>query len=460
VGAPFHDRFHAAEEPAPGRCPVCIAAAPVQDLPTRLHLADGARRSVECSARPNGDGTQPVARVLSFRDTEQRRALEARLREAQRMESIGRFVGGVAHEFNNLLTPIVGGMSVARAALGPDHSLHATLGNLERAGERAAGLVRQLLASGRRIELAREPVDLTATIRQVLALLRPTLDRRITVSFQPSRDAWVLADPGQVHQVVLNLCLNARDAVAAHAAGPMAISVATRRLAPEETGGRTGEWIELDVSDTGPGIPADVLPRIWEPFFTTKRLGDGSGLGLAVTHGIVTQHGGWIAVETEVGRGASFRCAFPAAAARDAPEPEPAPAGRAHGGAAILVVDDEELVRSTIRTMLEPVGYDVHEADCGEAAVARLAEGFRPDAILLDLLMPGIDGWDTLVAIRSIVGAIPVIVISGYDARHSGAIGPTGVAPEPEARLSKPFQVAALMDTLASVIRRDRPASV
>jgi signal transduction histidine kinase len=462
VGLSFHDCFHAPADAAPDPCPLCAVPTDAHEVATSLRRPDGTRLTVECSARPNGAGEEPVVRVVSFRDTGPRRALETRLRQSQKMEAIGNFVGGVAHEFNNLLTPILGGVSVARMVLGPEHGLQGTLAGLQAAGQRAAELVGQLLASGLRSELAREPVDLSETVRHVLAVVRPTLDRRITVTFTPSGDAWALADPGQVHQVVLNLCINARDAVMTQLNGPRgaAIRFATRRfegVEPSAVGdpaAREGSWVEVEVTDTGPGIPPEVLPHIFEPFFTTKRVGEGSGLGLSVTHGIVTQHGGWISATSEVGVGSTFRCTFPATSQVVASDNEGSLPPRARAGATVLIVEDEPAIRDMIRTMLDAFGYVVEEAASGETALARLEAGFRPDAILLDILMPGMDGWEALAGIRAIDPSIPVIVMSGYDSRNPRGASPDPEAGQPEARLRKPFQIPDLIGTLVAVVRR------
>ncbi|MDP2314539.1 MAG: AAA family ATPase [Pseudomonadota bacterium] len=461
VGATFHGRFHVPEGEARRPCPLCDASTPLQDVPARLRTADGALRWVECAVQPGCPGDRAGIRVVSFRDVGRRRELEEQVRHSQKMEAIGLFVGGVAHEFNNLLTPILGRVELAREILGAAHPLQASLGSVAQAGERAAELVRQLLALGRRTEVVHQPTDIAATVAEALGFVRPALDRRIQVTYRAVDGAWALADHGQVHQVVLNLCLNARDAIlgAPRSDGLARIDLAVRRAEVDAAAAaldpdlRVGSWIELEISDTGPGMAPDVLSRIFEPFFTTKDFGEGSGLGLAVLHGIVLQHGGWVSVRSAPGEGTTFRCAFPATAPPAPllllPPPPPPVAVRGR----ILLVDDEEGVRSLARAVLERQGYVVEEAADGLAALGVVERGPRPDAVVLDLVMPGLDGWRTLARIRELDPTLPVVVMSGYDSR-----GGEGRPVEPDAQLAKPFRLRDLVATVARVLAVRRPS--
>ncbi len=466
VGARFHDTFHDADpadapDGGAGACALCASSGPVQDVPARLRLPDGGTRWVECASRPDEGGHHPGVRVLSFRDVGRRRELEAQLRHSQKMEAIGLFVGGVAHEFNNLLTPILVGVELAGAALGSEHPTHASLVRVGRAGNRAADLVRQLLTLGSRIDPAPQVIDLSVSVTQALAFIGPTLDRRVEITFEAADGAWARADPGQVDQVLLNLCLNARDALLPdlEAGRPARITFSVRPVtldagaAASDTRARAGSWIELAVADTGPGIPADVLPRVFEPFFTTKPRGKASGLGLAVLHGIVQGHGGWVTVRTEPGEGTRFACMFPAASPPPtAPEvvvTNAPPSPEVHPRS-ILLVDDEQMVRDVARRSLEHVGYAVEEAPGGTAALSLLQAGYRPDLIVLDIQMPDLDGWRTLASIRALDAAIPVVMMSGYDL---GAAEPRPHAPD--ALLRKPFSIDQLAVTVGRVIARN-----
>ncbi len=459
VGAPFHDTFHLIDRADLGACPLCASASPLQDVPARLRRSDGEDRWVECAVQPTGAGE----RVLSFRDVGRRRELETQVRQSQKMDAIGLFVGGVAHEFNNLLTPILGRVDLVRVSLGQDHPLQESLASLEQAGERAADLVRQLRALGRQTQLERRPIELAAAVDEALALVRPTLDRRVTLTSTFDDNTWALADPGQVRQILVNLCQNARDAVLGDAVGdrPTMIDVGVRRIvvtaddAARDPSASPGAWVVLDVADTGAGMSPEVLARIFEPFFTTRRVGKGAGLGLAVLHGIVQQHGGWVSVRSAVGEGTRFRCAFPPTpppghvAAPEAHPPAPQPGGRHR----ILVVDDEALVRNVTRSALEHYGYVVEEAVSGDRALERLRDAPALDLVLLDRMMPGLDGWGTLAAIRERWPTLPVILMSGFDTTASD----TRASP-PDAHVNKPFHVRELIAAVRRVIG-ERPAS-
>jgi signal transduction histidine kinase/predicted ATPase len=459
VGAPFHDTFHLPEGGDQGACALCASASPLQDVPARLRRSDGEDRWVECAVQPTGEGE----RVLSFRDVGRRRELETQVRQSQKMDAIGLFVGGVAHEFNNLLTPILGRVDLVRVSLGQDHPLQESLASLEQAGERAADLVRQLRALGRQTQLERRPIDLAAAMHEALELVRPTLDRRVTLTSSAGDSTWALADPGQVRQILVNLCHNARDAVLGDPLGdrPTMIDVGVRRIvvtaddASRDPSASPGAWVVLDVADTGAGMSPEVLARIFEPFFTTRRVGKGTGLGLAVLHGIVQQHGGWVSVRSVVGEGTRFRCAFPPTpppahvAAPEAHPPAPQPGGRHR----ILVVDDEALVRNVTRSALEHYGYVVEESVSGDRALERLGDAPGLDLVLLDRMMPGLDGWDTLAAIRERWPTLPVILMSGFDTTS----GDTRASP-PDAHVNKPFHVRELITAVRRVIG-ERPAS-
>jgi signal transduction histidine kinase len=391
----------------------------------------------------------------SFLAERRRRELEAQVWHIQKMEAIGRFVGGVAHEFNNLLTPILGGVEMAASALSPDHPLQRSLGNVEHAGQRAAQLVQQLLALGRRSEIRPRALDLTASVAEAVSLVRPTMDRRVTLAFDGQPDAWARVDPGQVQQILLNLCSNARDALLSepHRGREARVDISVRRVhVGDDAAGdeRPGDWVEIRVADTGPGIAHETMARLFEPFFTTKKRGEGSGLGLSVVHGIVSQHGGWVAVEPGPGRGATVRCMFPAVSAPDVPEPDVAGptlrAGRT-GAKRVLVVDDEQAVRDVARAGLEFAGYVVDDEARALVAIERLRAGFRPDAIVLDVRMPELDGWGALARIRVLVPSVPVLMISGFDPIPDGA-----VPHRPDAVLPKPFRLQELVAEVDALV--------
>ena len=297
-----------------------------------LDFPDGRQILVENLQTPFfGPDGQVLGLIGICRDITERKRLEEQLRQAQKMEAVGQLAGGVAHDFNNLLTAILGNVSLllsSKPATDPDHEL---LAATEQAAQRATDLTRQLLGFSRQTMLRLEPTDLNAAIQEIVAILRRTIDPRITVDVQTAPELWsVQADPGQINQVLMNLCINARDAMPQ--GGILRLETANVILDDSSSRlhleARPGAFVRLRVRDTGQGIPPDVRPRIFEPFFTTKGPGKGTGLGLAMVYGIVKQHRGWIECDSEVGQGTYFDMYLPQFqdARRPADRPRPATA--------------------------------------------------------------------------------------------------------------------------------------
>ncbi len=355
-------------------------------------------------------------------DAEERRRAEERIREVHKMEAIGLLAGGVAHDFNNLLTGILACSSEIAEDAPPGSTTREAARTIEQAGKRAAELTRQLLGFARRGKLRVAPVDLHAVVGEVVRFLERTLGQRIAVisRLEASR-ASVLGDAGQLQQAILNLAVNARDAMPAGGTLTLATSlveVGERDLAAHPTA-RAGCYVALAVVDTGVGIPREILDRIFEPFFTTKEAGGGTGMGLATVYGIATSHGGFVEVESEVGRGARFTLHLPAH--DGAPCSEVAPAARPIEPRRVLVVDDEALVRTATQHALERMGCVTVGADGGAAAVTFLRENPRAvDLAIVDLAMPGMDGVDTFRALREVEAGLPVVIASGYG--HNGRV--------------------------------------
>jgi signal transduction histidine kinase len=251
---------------------------------------------------------------MTFIDVTQRKRLEDHLRQAQKMEAIGRLAGGIAHDFNNLLTVITGNLSLLLSGLPPGDPQRDLLKTVDQSAWRAAELVRQLLGFSRQTVLWLQPTDLNGCMTEVVGILRRTIDPRVGVEVHTAADLWpVRADPGQLNQVLLNLCLNSRDAMPE--GGRLLLETANVILdegaAQAFPDARPGEYVRLRVADTGAGIPAEILPRIFDPYFTTKQPGKGTGLGLGMVFGIVRQHQGWIVCSSTVGRGTSFDIYLP-----------------------------------------------------------------------------------------------------------------------------------------------------
>ncbi len=414
---------------------------------------------VNVRAEPETDPDGRVVRLIGVtQDITARRQLEEQLRQAQKMEAVGQLAGGVAHDFNNLLTIINGYSDLLLEGLPPDDPSRELLGEIHKAGERSAGLTRQLLAFSRQQVLAPRVLDLNAVVADTTSLLRRVIGEDVRLATAPARALWpVKADPGQIEQVLLNLAVNARDAMPTGGT----LTVETRNVelgagdAAAYPGVRTGPHVLLAVSDTGCGMPPEVLARIFEPFFTTKEVGKGTGLGLATVYGIVKQSGGHVAVDSAVGRGTTFKVYLPR------PEVE-ASAGASgdrsvtpalpRGTETVLLVEDDDGVRALTRHILRGAGYTVLEAGDGAGAV-RSAAGHRGPVHLLitDVVMPGEGGGSVAERVRALCPAVRVLYVSGYT---DDAVVRHGILYEGVDFLQKPYTPAALARVVREVLDR------
>jgi PAS domain S-box-containing protein len=365
-----------------------------------------------------------VQRVVgTATDITERRALEEQLRQAQKMEAVGQLAGGVAHDFNNLLTIITANAGLLRAAIGADEAAARQLADLQSAAQGAADLTRKLLGFSRQAVLTLRPVGLGQIVQEIAGLLRHTLDRRIEVRLrlasQPEAGA-VLADPAELSHVVMNLCLNARDAMPAGGALTIETGQATidEAHAARVPGAVIGEFAYISISDTGQGISEEVMPHIFEPFFTTKPLGKGTGLGLAVAFGIVKQHHGFIQCSSRADVGTRFTVYLPRSAgaqATTAAAPSVAPAASPRSGQSILFVDDEAPIRTIARTVLERQGYRVRLAADGAEAVALFDQiGDDTDLVIVDLTMPRLTGTEVVQKLRAARPNLRIILSTGH----------------------------------------------
>jgi PAS domain S-box-containing protein len=351
-------------------------------------------------------------------DMTERARLEEQLRHAAKMEAIGQLAGGIAHDFNNLLTGILGYSNLLKLRSEPGSEMHDAVKTIEGAAERAAELTNKLLGFARRGKQQIVSVDLHKTIYEVVSLLSRTIDKSIRISVQLTAETAVtLGDPGQLQQVLLNLAINARDAMPE--GGDLTFS--TRRFRLDDEYCRThpesipGDYIAVEVADTGSGIPKEIVGRIYEPFFTTKPTGQGTGMGLSMVYGIVKNHGGEIEVSSDVGRGTVFRVLFPC---REEYSPDDAEEAHRHpvgGVGSILVVDDEEVVRKTASNMLQRLGYEVTPVSRGSEAVEYYRKhGSEVDLVIIDLVMPDMDGGDCLDGLLHIDPDVRVLLSTGY----------------------------------------------
>ncbi len=350
----------------------------------------------------------------------ERASLQEQLLRSHRMESVGRLAGGIAHDFNNLLTVINASAEFALTELPPDSPVAEDLTQIRAAGERAAALTRQLLAFSRQQVMRREHLDLNAVVSKFLGMLRRVIgeDVRLEASLA-AQETPVFADPGQLEQVLMNLCVNARDAMPR--GGTM--TIATRRVdldaefASRHETVRAGPHVLLAISDTGVGMSAEMQSSIFDPFFTTKEAGKGTGLGLATVYGIVKQSGGSIWVRSEVGHGSTFDVYFPLSEHESAPPATPPPATPPRGSETILVVEDEEGIRTVMRRLLSQAGYTVVEASSANEALERIATHRGPlDLVITDIVMPGISGIEMARMLRAERPGLRIILSSGYAA--------------------------------------------
>ncbi|MFN8187089.1 MAG: ATP-binding protein [Gaiellales bacterium] len=380
----------------------------------------------------------------------ERSRLEEQMRQTTKMEAVGRLAGGIAHDFNNLLTAIQGYGELALSRLEPDDPQRRDLEEIQRAAERAAALTRQLLAFGRRRLLQPQAIDVNAVVSDIEMMLRRLIgeDVELVTDLDPELGT-VRADAGHVEQVLMNLAVNARDAM--RDGGRLEITTRSIDRAPKgiarELDLPPGPYVVLAVSDTGRGMAPEVQERIFEPFFTTKGAGEGTGLGLATVYGIVRQSGGHIAVESAPGKGSTFRIWLPVGGEPmeriEPPRPEPLP----EAAETVLLVEDDESVRTMVCRVLEQQGYSVLEAATGEEALEIAVErGDEIDLVFTDVVMPGMGGVELVEHVRAIRPELEVIFMSGYAEGISrrGALDPT--APF----LQKPFTPS----TLAQVVRR------
>jgi predicted ATPase/signal transduction histidine kinase/CheY-like chemotaxis protein len=346
--------------------------------------------------------------------------LESRLLQSQKMEAIGHLAGGVAHDFNNLLCVILSYSRLGRERLPPADPLREDLEEMERAGERGAALTRQLLAFSRHQLVEPRAVDLNQVVGEVRVMLATLLGSRVVLTFQPSERLWrARADPGQLEQVLMNLAANARDAMPR--GGTLLISTSNVELdaayVSQYLGVVPGEYVMLAMTDTGCGIAREIQARIFEPFFTTKQRGEGTGLGLATVFGIVRQSGGHVAVDSEVGRGTTFRVYLRRCAEyREDVVASPAPAPTSgRGSETILLVEDDEQVRGAARTILENHGYKVLVATGPGDALLTSEQYPEPiDLLLSDVAMPRMTGPELAERVIAARPGIRILFLSGY----------------------------------------------
>lgn len=383
----------------------------------RIMRPDGVTRWIRDRGFPVKDASGHVTRIVGVaEDITERKEIERQFLHAQRLEAIGTLASGVAHDMNNILAPMLVAPALLRDRL-RDPADRELLGMVEQSAQRGAGIVRQLLTFSRGSESERGPVQIGHLVKEMLNIMRETFPREITIQCGSVGDLPAInCDPTQIHQVLMNLCVNARDAMP-HG-GNLRVGAEQTELRDHERAlhpmARAGRYVKVTVEDTGYGIPPEIVERIFDPFFTTKEMGKGTGLGLSTVLGIVTAHEGFVLVDTTAGRGSVFKVYLPAAAA----EPQvaatttvaPFMQGR---GETILLVDDEESLREATRLLLEKRGYCVVTASDGCEALAKFSPQIQ--LVLTDMMMPAMNGFAFIRALRLRAPDIPIVASTGLD---------------------------------------------
>jgi len=394
------------------------------------------------------DRGEPKSVLVINTDVTDKRKIEAQFLRAQRMESIGTLASGIAHDFNNLLSPILMSIQLLQSKL-PDDEGQRLLAMLQMSAERGAGLVKQVLSFARGVEGERITLQPLHLIKEIVKILKDTLPKSIEVEFEASEDLSVVAgDATQLHQVLMNFCVNARDAMAG--GGKLSIKVGNVQIdynyARMNLEAKPGRFVAITIADSGVGIPPNIINRIFEPFFTTKEHGKGTGLGLSTALGIVKGHGGFINVYSEPGKGTQFKIYLPAAETPFIVHADSSISLPVGHGELILVVDDEIAIREITKGTLETYGYRALTAADGTEAVALYAQNKDEIAVVLtDLMMPYMDGPVTIRALRRINPNVRIIASSGL-AENSRAIEDVKLF------LPKPYTAERLLNALAEVL--------
>jgi two-component system cell cycle sensor histidine kinase/response regulator CckA len=445
---PFADAIRRFAQGQAGSGDIAVRLRSQPEEPVSLSIA---------GVRGLGDATV----LIGITDTTEETRLKRQVAQATKMQAVGQLAGGVAHDFNNVLTAILGTCDLMLLRHTPGDSDYDDIQQIRANSNRAASLTRQLLAFSRQQTLRPEVLQLPDVVSDVSHLLKRLIGEKIQLSVTHDRDLGaVRADPTQLEQVIVNLVVNARDAIQAKGDGSGKVTLATRRMSAADVRAKQGgimpqaDYTALVVTDTGTGIPADHLGKIFEPFFTTKETGKGTGLGLSTVYGIVKQSGGFIFADSAPGRGTTFSVYLPVYHPGAGEQSvrigrgEPAGTSAWAGGGRILLVEDEEMVRTVAQRALTRAGYDVTTASDGDEGLELFADGQGFDLVVSDVVMPALDGPTMAREMRRIVPGMPVLFMSGYaeeQLRHEIDITNVDFLP-------KPFSVQQISDKVGAVL--------
>ena len=426
-----------------------------------VHVSDKSGKDLVIELRTTlirDDAGAPKARLSIGTDITEKKRLEEKFLRVQRLESIGMLASGIAHDLNNVLAPIFLAAPMLR-----EHATDPTdlrmITSLEKSAERGAGLVRQILAFAHGVQGANQTLQVKHLVRDTISVITETFPKNIRLEDSVEADLWpIVGNPTQIHQVLLNLCVNARDAMPD--GGRLTLRAENCLLdeaaAQAIEGAQKGAWVVLHVQDTGTGIPPDVLQKMWEPFFTTKEAGKGTGLGLPTVRGIVEDHKGFISLQTQAGRGTTFRVYLPASegAGVDSEQKSNHPFSTIQGkGELILIVDDEQQIRDNAAATLTRVGYRVLVAKDGAEALAQFSTRSEEiQVVITDMIMPDLDGATFATVVRHLNSKVSILAMSGL---NSGAVDPQ-MHKHANAFMPKPFKAKDLLQAVDDLLNPKR----
>lgn len=459
-GKKMHDLIHHTKKdgtPYPiGECTICKSfkrheSSHIAD--ELLWRADGTSFPVEFKSYPQMEKGQLIGAVMTFIDITGRNRLEEQLRQSQKMESIGRLAGGVAHDFNNMLSIILGYAEISMMDVPESDKLWRNLNQISKAAERSRDITRQLLAFSRKEIIAPKPVNLNANIIDTEKNLGRLIGEDIEFSFRPSTGLWtVKIDPSQLDQIFMNLLVNARDAMPN--GGLLTVETANTQINESYShfhlDAKSGDYVQLTVSDSGCGMDRETREHIFEPFFTTKGSGEGTGLGLATVYGIVTQNNGFISVYSEPDQGTVFKIFLPRLLEESTPDEQPPASRELAGTGTILLVEDEEMLLLMTTELLDKIGYTVICAPTPLEAISICKNVDQQiDMILTDVVMPEMNGLEMVNTINTIRPDIKVLFMSGYTA---DIVAKRGIIEAGVNFIPKPLELAKLHEKIMQVM--------